>query len=188
MEVRTSSVAFSKTNTWEGRNAGEENDAGVATLGGVRLFTLRLNTGTVAVESILYGRRSEKSRYKVVEGKRLSISLAVTVERNVKNSMSANRFAIPKTKVSLSEESRNPMPWRLSTWKRAWRIESTIRSASCSAEPVGNVKYAVIVAVKSLRETEREKERERIRRKIRMRSSVSGTFWRWCQEERSFGS
>ena len=87
MKVNTSSVVFSKGNAREGRDAGEESDAGVATLGGVRLLTLRLNTGTVAVDSTLCGRRSEKSRDKVVEGKRLSISLTVTVERNVKNKM-----------------------------------------------------------------------------------------------------
>ena len=43
-----------------------------------------------------------------------------------------------------------------------------MRSASCSAEPVGSVKYAATVAVKSLIETEVEKERERIRRKNRI--------------------
>ena len=110
MEVRTSSIAFSKENVREGRDAAEENNAGSATLGGVRLFTWRLNTGTVAMESTLCGRRNEKSRDKFVEEKRWSISLAVTVERNVKNKMSAARFAISETKVSLPEKSRNPMP------------------------------------------------------------------------------
>ena len=70
MEVRTSSVVFSKANVREGRDVGKDNDAGVATLGGVRLYTLRLSTGTEMLESTLYGRRSEKSRDKVVEGKR----------------------------------------------------------------------------------------------------------------------
>ena len=110
MEVGTSPVAFSKANTKEGRDAGEGNDAGVATLDGVRLFTLRLNIGTVSVESTLCGRRSEKSINKVVEGNRWSISLALTVERNVKNTMSAAQFAISETKVSLPEKSRNLMP------------------------------------------------------------------------------
>ena len=50
VEVRTSAVAFSKTNKRKRRDAGEENDEGVATLGGIRLFTLRLNTGTVSME------------------------------------------------------------------------------------------------------------------------------------------
>ena len=60
------------------------------------------------------------------------------------------------------------MPSRLSTWKKAWQIESTMRSASRSAEPVECVKYPATVAVKSLIETEGEEERERIRRKNRM--------------------
>ena len=70
MEVRTSSVAFSKANVREGRDAGEKNDAGLATLGGVRLLVWRLITGAVAVESTLCGRRNEKSRDKVAEEKR----------------------------------------------------------------------------------------------------------------------
>ena len=110
MEVVTPSVEFSKENAKEGRDAREERDTCLATLGGVGLFTCRLNTGNLAVESTICGRRNKKSRDKVVEGKRWSISLAVTVERNVKNTMSAARFAISETKVSLSEESRKPIP------------------------------------------------------------------------------
>ena len=110
MEVRTSSVAFSKANVREGRDAGEKNDAGLATLGGVRLFAWRLNTGNEVVESTLSGRRNEKSRDKIVEGKRWSISLAVMVEQNLNNTISAARFATSETKVILPEESRNPMP------------------------------------------------------------------------------
>ena len=67
MEVRTTSVVFSKANVREERDAREGNNAGVATLGGVRLFTLRLNTGPVVVESTLCERRSENSRDKVAE-------------------------------------------------------------------------------------------------------------------------
>ena len=110
MEVRTSSVALSKANVREGRDAGKKNDAGLATLGGVRLFAWRLNTGNEVVESTLSGRRNEKSRDKIVEGKRWSILLAVTVEQNINNTISAARFAKSETKVILPEESRNPMP------------------------------------------------------------------------------
>ena len=69
MEVRTSSVVFSKANVREGRDAGEKNDAGIATLDGVRLLVWRLITVVVAVESTLCGRRNEKSRDKVAEEK-----------------------------------------------------------------------------------------------------------------------
>ena len=62
------------------------------------------------LESTLCGRRSEKLRDKVVEGKRWSISFVVIVEWNVKNTMSAAQFAISETKVSLPEESRYTMP------------------------------------------------------------------------------
>ena len=69
MKVNTSSVVFSKGNVREGRDAGEKNDAGLATLGGVRLFAWRLNTGNEVMESTLSGRRNEKSRDKVAEEK-----------------------------------------------------------------------------------------------------------------------
>ena len=42
-----------------------------------------------------------------------------------------------------------------------------MRSASRSTEPVGSMKYAATVAVKSLIEMEGQEEKERIRRKIK---------------------
>ena len=74
-------------------------------------------------------------------------------------------------------------------------VESTIRSASRSAEPVGSVKYTATVTVKSLIETEREEEREIIRRKNRMAiivlrygSALVSGVWRDDRSERKFAA
>ena len=67
--MRTSSVAFSEENVGEGRDEREESYAGLATLGGARLLARRLTTDVVALKSTLCGKRNEKSRDKVVEGK-----------------------------------------------------------------------------------------------------------------------
>lgn len=84
------------------------------------------------------------------------ISLTVTTEQNVKKVMSADPLARSETNVDLPKESRKLTPWRLPIWNKVWRIESTIRSV----KSVGITKYATIVVVKYLRETEREEERK----------------------------
>ena len=87
--MRTKSFAFSKTNLREGRGVGEKTDAGLGTMGGVRILVGKLSTCAVVVEATLCGSLNEKSSNKVVEIFCWSKSLAVTVERKVKNAMSA---------------------------------------------------------------------------------------------------
>ena len=115
---------------------------------------------------ILCGSCREKSSDKAVEGKRLSIVFAKTVDRKEKNVISAAR--LPGTVIDFPEKSSNPIPCRLPTTKKALRTYSTIRSASRSTNPVGMAKYAATVAVKSPIVTEGEGERGRMRRNKRI--------------------
>ena len=103
-------IEFSKANLGEERDAGEEPDAALGTLGAVRIFAGKLCIGTVAVKATLCGSLNEESSDKVVEGKGWSISLAVTVDRKVNNAMSAARLSSSDINVGLPEESRNLVP------------------------------------------------------------------------------
>ena len=82
--MRMSFVAFSKENVGEGSDVGYGLDADFGTRGGVRIITGRLITGSVARKATFCGSLNEKSSDKVVEGKRWSTSLVVTVNRKVK--------------------------------------------------------------------------------------------------------
>ena len=86
------------------------------------------------------------------------------MERNVEKVISDLRFARSKSNVDVPKESKKLTPWRFQTII-SLRIESTMRSVTCSAESMGRTKYATIVAVKLLMETEGEEDRERIGRK-----------------------
>ena len=92
------------------------------------------------------------------------MSLAVTVERAVKKIISTLQFARSENNVSLTEESRNPTPWKFPTLKKMW-VESMMRSASRVVKSVGRTKYAATVAIKSLMETKGKEEREKMRQK-----------------------
>ena len=139
-------------------------DLGV--LGGVQIPEVKAGTGVDIVDMILCGSCREKSSDKAVEGKRLSIVFAQTVDRKEKNVMSAARLS--ETAIVFPEEYSNPIPCRLPTTKKTLRTDSTTRSASRSTDPVGIAKYAATVAVKSLIVTEGEGEREIMRRKKRI--------------------
>ena len=152
-------IALFKANAEEGRDAGVWTDAGSGVRGGVRILDVKVEAGADSVEITFCGSLNEKSSDDVVKGKSWLITLAMIEERNERNIMSTTRFVRSEIRVVFPEESRNPIPWRLSTWKKALRTESTMRSASYSAETVGIAKYAATVAVKSLIETEEEKER-----------------------------
>ena len=82
--MRTSSVAFSKANLGEERDAGDVLNSYLDTRGGVRILEGRLITGAIVEEATLCGTLNEKSSDKVVEGNRWSTYLAVTVDRKVK--------------------------------------------------------------------------------------------------------
>ena len=155
--------------------------SGLGVPDGVRIPVGKAEVGIDAVDMLLCGRSKEKSSDKAVEGKRWSIVFATTVDRKEKNVMSAARGS--KTAIGFPEESRNPIPCRLPTTKKAWRTDSTIRSASRSTDPIGMAKYAATVAVKSLIVIEGEEERERMRRK--KKSLLCGKARRWCPVERS---
>ena len=84
VEVRTSSVAFSKANLGKGRDAGDVLHSYLDTRGSVRILAGRLITGAIVEESTLCGTLNRKSSDKVVEGNRWSTYFAVTVDRKVK--------------------------------------------------------------------------------------------------------
>ena len=166
IEWSSSSVALSNVNLEVERDAGVYTIVWLGVPGGIRIPVSKVEAGIDVVDMLLCGRRKEKSSDKAVKGKRWSIALATTVARKEKNVMSAARGS--ETAIGFPEESRNPIPCRLPTTKKAWRTESTIRSVSRSTEPVSMTKYAAIVAVKSLIVTEGEEERERMRWKKRI--------------------
>ena len=70
-----------------------------------------------SMEAKVCGSLNENLSDRVVEGKCWSISLAATVERNVKKLMPDLRFARPETNVGVPEESIKPTPWRFATLK-----------------------------------------------------------------------
>ena len=126
---------------------------GVCVLGGVCIPEAKEEARVDTADMILCGSLREKTSDKVVEEKCSSMTLAKTVDRKERNVMSAARLS--ETIIGLPEESRNPIPCRLPTTKKARRTDSTIRSTSRSADPIGT-KYAATVAVKSLIVTEGE--------------------------------
>ena len=155
--LNTSSVALVNAEITEGPDV----EVWIRVLGGVLSAELILVVEANAMGPSLWGSLSVKFSDNVVDRKRGSILLALTVERKVKNKMSAARLSRSVIWIPFPEEFRKPIPWRLSTWRKAWRTESTMRSASRSAAPVVIPKYFATVAVKSQKLTEgKERERE----------------------------
>ena len=69
IEVRMSSIAFSKENVKKGRDVGDGIDADLYTLGGVKILAGRLIAGAVVGRASLYGILNKKSSDKIFEGK-----------------------------------------------------------------------------------------------------------------------
>lgn len=100
-----------------------------------------------SLKAKICGSLNNNSNDRLVEGKHWSISLAITMERNVEKVISDLRFARSESNVDVPKESKKLTPWRFQTII-SLRIESTMRSVTCSAESMGRTKYATIVAVK----------------------------------------
>ena len=69
IEVRMSSIAFSKENVKKGRDVGDGIDADLYTLGGVKTLAGSLIAGAVVGRASLYGILNKKSSDKIFEGK-----------------------------------------------------------------------------------------------------------------------
>ena len=106
----TSCVVLSKTNVELERDAGFWTDTWWHVQGSVRILEVKVEAGTDAVEKIFYENQNEKSSDNVVEGKRWSITLGMTVEQHDKNIMPATWLVRSEIKVALPEELRNPIP------------------------------------------------------------------------------
>ena len=76
--MKTSSVAFSKANLGEVRDAGDGSDAGLGTLNDVQIVAGKLSISATAAEETLCRSLNKKLDDKIFAGKCWLISLAVT--------------------------------------------------------------------------------------------------------------